>query len=228
MNSLFRRLSLGRHGHGAIKESADFRFDAGRINYSSEKVFEQDPVNLVRLFWLTNKYNTGIHPDALKLITRSLKLVDAGLRADEEANRLFLDILTSKRDPEIILRRMNEAGLLGRFIPEFGRIVAHMQFNMYHHYTVDEHLLRSVGVLAEIERGESADQHPLSHEIIHTLKSRRALYVATFLHDIAKGRPESHSVAGEKVAKKLCPRLGLSAAETETVAWLVRHHLLMS
>ncbi|MGI9483188.1 MAG: [protein-PII] uridylyltransferase [Hyphomicrobiales bacterium] len=228
MSELFRRLSLGRRGHGAIKESADFRFDAGRINISSETIFQDDPVNLIRLFWLADKYNTGIHPDALKLVTRSLKLIGADLRVEKEANRLFLDILTSKRDPEIILRRMNEAGILGRFIPDFGRIVAHMQFNMYHHYTVDEHLLRSVGVLAEIERGELADQHPLSNEIIHTLKSRRALYVATFLHDIAKGRPEAHSIAGEKVAKKLCPRLGLTPAETETVAWLVRQHLLMS
>ncbi|MGI9372174.1 MAG: [protein-PII] uridylyltransferase [Hyphomicrobiales bacterium] len=228
MTNLFRRLKRGQRSHGTVKESADFHFDNDRINVASNDIFEKDPVNLIRLFWLANKYNSGIHPDALKLVTRSLKLVGSKMRNDADANRLFLEILTSKRDPETILRRMNEAALLGRFIPDFGRIVAHMQFNMYHHFTVDEHLLRAVGVLAEIERGELAEEHPLANEIIHTLKNRRALYVATFIHDIAKGRPEDHSIAGEKVAKKLCPRLGLNAAETETVAWLVRHHLLMS
>jgi len=99
---------------------------------------------------------------------------------------------------------------------------------MYHHYTVDEHLIRAVGWLAKIDRGQLKEEHPLSAEIMPKVKMRRALYVATFLHDIAKGRPESHSVAGEKVARKLCPRLGLSEAETEMVAWLVRNHLLMS
>ena len=89
----------------------------------------------------------------MRAITRSLKLIDAKLRENEEANELFIDILTSKNDPETVLRRMNEAGVLGHFVPAFGKIVAMMQFNMYHHYTVDEHLLRCIGVLAEIERG---------------------------------------------------------------------------
>ncbi len=117
---------------------------------------------------------------------------------------------------------------MGRFIPEFGRIVAMMQFNMYHHYTVDEHLVRTVGVLASLARGELTSEHPLSASIFPTLTEKRALYVAAFIHDIAKGRAEDHSIAGERVARSLCPRLGLSEGETETVAWLVRYHLLMS
>jgi [protein-PII] uridylyltransferase len=123
---------------------------------------------------------------------------------------------------------MNEAGVLGRFIPPFGRIVAMMQFNMYHHYTVDEHLIRSVGHVAEIERGKLSDDHPLASAIFQTVVSRRSLYVAVFLHDIAKGRKDDHSIAGERIAQELCPRLGLTPSETETVAWLIRHHLLMS
>jgi [protein-PII] uridylyltransferase len=103
-----------------------------------------------------------------------------------------------------------------------------MQFNMYHHYTVDEHLIRTVGVLADIEHGAAAEPHPLSTSIIKTVQHRRALYVAAFLHDIAKGRMEDHSEAGARIARALCPRFGMSAAETETVAWLVQHHLLMS
>jgi [protein-PII] uridylyltransferase len=103
-----------------------------------------------------------------------------------------------------------------------------MQFNMYHHYTVDEHLIRCIGVLSEIEAGRLGSEHPLANRIFHSIQNRRALYVALFLHDVAKGRPEDHSLAGAAIAHKLGPRLGLDAAETDTVAWLVEHHLLMS
>ena len=123
---------------------------------------------------------------------------------------------------------MNEAGVLGRFIPEFGRVVGMMQFSMYHHYTIDEHLLRTVGVLSAIEAGRLKDELPLATEIIHKISHRTELFLAAFLHDIAKGRPEDHSMAGAAVARKLGPRLGLSPANTERVAWLVEQHLTMS
>ncbi len=211
-----------------LTSHAGFRIDAERITIADDGVFEADPVNLLRLFWLADRQNLAIHPDATRLATRSLKLISRTLRDDPEANALFLDILTSKNAPETVLRRMNEAGVLGRFVPEFGRVVAMMQFNMYHHYTVDEHLLRSIGVLAEIDGGRVEAEHPLANKIFPTIRNRRALYVALFLHDIAKGRPEDHSIAGAAVARKLCPRLGLTPAETDTVAWLVEHHLDMS
>ena len=119
--------------------------------------------------------------------------------------------------------------MLGRFVPAFGRIVAMMQFNMYHHYTVDEHLLRCIGVLADIEAGGN-DEYVLANELMKTIQKphRALLYVALFLHDIAKGRVEDHSIAGARIARRFCPRLGLSPAETETVAWLVEQHLVMS
>ncbi len=123
---------------------------------------------------------------------------------------------------------MNEAGVLGRFFRDFGRIVALVQFNMYHHYTVDEHLLRSIGILADIEQGRCSEAHPLADEIVHTIGNREVLYLALFLHDIAKGRPEDHSIAGAKVARRVAKRMGFAAADVETVAWLVEHHLDMS
>ena len=126
------------------------------------------------------------------------------------------------------LRRLNEAGVLGRFVPDFGRVVAQMQFDMYHHYTVDEHSIRAIGLLSRIEKGALGDDHPLATAILRQVLSRRVLYVAVLLHDIAKGRGGDHSILGAEVAQKLCPRLGLTAAETETVAWLVRQHLMMS
>ena len=212
-----------------LAESDDFVVDYNRINVTDEAVFQRDPRNLLRIFHLAQKYNLAFHPDAMHLATRSLKLIDAPLREDPEANRLFLEILTSKNDAETVLRRMNEAGVLGRFVPAFGRIVAMMQFNMYHHYTVDEHLLRCIGVLSDIEAGRSEDAK-FASELMATIQPRHRdlLYVALFLHDIAKGRVEDHSVVGASIARSFCPRIGFSPAETETVAWLIEVHLLMS
>ena len=205
-----------------------FRIDGARLTTTGDDVFAKDPVNLLRIFKASASEGLEIHPDALKQVRSSLRLIDEALRGNAEANAVFLDILTTSDDPESILRLMNEAGVLGRFIPDFGKVVAMMQFNMYHHYTVDEHLIRTVGVLRRIETGTLSGDHPLSVRLFPTLTSRRALYVAALLHDVAKGRPEDHSVAGERIALAVCPRLGLDAADTETVAWLIRHHLLMS
>ena len=213
----------------AIAGTEDFIAENNRIRIVNGSVFRRDPVNLIRIFDLAQKHNFALHPDAMRAMTRSLKLIDAKLRDNEEANRLFLDIVTSKNDPETVLRRMNEAGVLGRFVPAFGKVVAMMQFNMYHHYTVDEHLLRCIGVLTEIERGTNKETS-LANELIHkiTPASRKILFVTMFLHDIAKGRPEDHSIAGARIARRFCPRLGFSAADTETIAWLIEQHLVMS
>ncbi len=212
-----------------LAECDDFVVDKNRIRLAQPGVFKRDPVNLIRIFHLAQKHNLAFHPDAMRAMTRSLKLIDSKLRDNKDANQLFLEIITSKNDPETVLRRMNEAGVLGRFVPAFGKIVAMMQFNMYHHYTVDEHLLRCVGLLAEIERGGN-NETPLANEMIHKLLpgNRTVLFVAMFLHDIAKGRIEDHSIAGARVARRFCPRLGFSAKDTETVAWLIEQHLTMS
>ncbi len=221
-------LSRFTHRTRKIAGSTDFMEDRGRIALASPDVFKRDPVNIIRLFHVADINGLEFHPDALKRVTRSLSLIDNAVRESEEANRLFLSILTSKRDPALILRRMNEAGVLGRFIPEFGKIVAMMQFNMYHHYTVDEHLLRSVDVLAEIDKGKAEELHPLANKLMPHIEDREALYVAVLLHDVAKGRQEDHSIAGARVARKLCARFGLSHKQTETVVWLIEEHLTMS
>jgi [protein-PII] uridylyltransferase len=205
-----------------------FVLDRGRLALPSEDFFAEDPVRLIQIFALADKYELEIHPLAMRAASRDSKLIDNEVRADPRANALFLDVLTSPRNPETVLRWMNEAGVFGRFVPDFGRVVAQMQFDMYHHYTVDEHSIRAIGLLSRIERGELAEDHPLSTAILRRISSRRVLYVAVLLHDIAKGRGGDHSVLGAEVAHALCPRLGLSEAETEAVAWLVRWHLLMA
>ncbi|MFM9864901.1 MAG: [protein-PII] uridylyltransferase [Micropepsaceae bacterium] len=216
-------------GVGRRRVEADgFYVEQGRVGIDGPEVLRNDPANFLRLFRIADEKGADVHPDALKHVTRNIGLIDDRLRADADANRMFLEILASRRDPERTLRMMNEAGVFGAFVPDFGRIVAKMQFNMYHHYTVDEHLIRAIGHLAKIERGEYKDEHPVANEIIHQVLSREVLYVAMLLHDIAKGREGDHSEVGEDVAMALCPRLGMSADETETVAWLVLNHLVMS
>src|ERR1700728_3944026 len=211
-----------------VPDSDDFIIDNNRINLATPDVFQHDPVNLIRIFRLAQKNNLAFHPDAMRTVTRSLKLINVQLRENPEANRLFMEILTSN-DAEIVLRRMNETGVLGHFIRAFGKIVSMMQFNMYHHYTVDEHLLRCVGYLQEIERGGN-DEFVVASDLMRKIRPehRAVIYISVLLHDIAKGRPEDHSIAGAKVARRLCPRLGFSAADTELVAWLIEENLVMS
>jgi [protein-PII] uridylyltransferase len=211
-----------------LRDSDDFVVDHNRINLAVPDVFEQDPVNFIRIFRLAQKNNLEFHPDALRAAKHSLRLINQQLRDSPEANRLFVEILTSN-DAEIVLRKMNETGVLGRFIPAFGKIVSMMQFNMYHHYTVDEHLLRCVGILQDIERGGN-EEFAFASELMRKIQPehRAVIYITTLLHDIAKGRPEDHSIAGARVARRLCPRLGFSAADTELVAWLIQEHLTMS
>ena len=123
---------------------------------------------------------------------------------------------------------MNELGVLSAFMPEFAPIVAMMQFNMYHHYTVDEHIIQCVSTLAQIEREELRETLPIASRILKEGVNRKVLYVALLLHDIGKGRDEDHSVLGAQIARRVAPRLGLRKSEAETVEWLVRYHLLMS
>lgn len=205
-----------------------FVLDRGRLALPDDGFFQADPVRLIEIFALADKYGLEIHPQAMRQARHDAKLIDGKIRRIARANALFLDVLTSPRDPETVLRWMNEAGIFGRFIPDFGRVVAQMQFDMYHHYTVDEHTIRAIGLLAGIEQGKYKEDHPLSTAILAQVHSRRVIYCAVLLHDIAKGRGGDHSVLGAELALRVCPRLGLGPAETETVSWLVRRHLLMS
>src|SRR5471030_1667053 len=204
-----------------------FRLDGERLSAPSPDMFEKDPAAILRLFHVAQENDFDVHPATLRQITHDIRLIDR-LRNDPEANRLFMAMLTSKHDPETTLRRLNESGVFGRFVPDFGRVVAQTQHDMYHTYTVDEHTIRAIGILNQVEHGLLNDELPLATSLMPKLQSRRALYVALLLHDIAKGRGGDHSELGERIALKLGPRLGLSAEETETAAWLVRYHLAMS
>ncbi len=222
-----RRFTLAGFMRSPRKLSG-FVLDRGRLALPADDWFRGDPVRMIEIFALADEHGLEIHPQAMRAASRDAKLIDAKVRSEPRANALFMNVLTSPRDPETVLRWMNEATVFGRFVPDFGRVVAQMQFDMYHHYTVDEHSIRAIGLLARIEKGDLKADHPLATVIVNQLVSRRVLYMSVLLHDIAKGRGGDHSVLGAEVATKLCPRFGFTAAETETVAWLVRWHLLMS
>ncbi|MCC5988410.1 MAG: [protein-PII] uridylyltransferase [Pararhodobacter sp.] len=207
---------------------AGYKVELNRLNIADPQAFLAEPVNLLRLFEEALRTGLLIHPDAMRLVAGNLHLIDGKLREDPEAVRIFLDLMLKHGNPERALRRMNELGVLAAFIPEFEPIVAMMQFNVYHHYTVDEHTIQCISTLAHIERGELVEELPIASRILEEGINRKVLYVALLLHDIGKGRPEDHSVLGAQIARRVAPRLRLNAEESETVEWLVRHHLLMS
>lgn len=220
-------LPMARMLHYSLRING-FTLEGQRLSVWDEEEFARAPMRMLALFHTAQEHQLDIHPRALRLVAEHLHLIDARLRADKEANELFLRILLSRQGPEATLRRMSEVGLLGRFIPDFGRVRGLMQFNLYHTYTVDEHTLVALGILREIERGRLRKELPLASEMAPRIHLRRALYLALFCHDIAKGRPEDHSEAGEKVALSLTKRFRFSAEEARTSAWLVRRHLLFS
>ncbi|MEJ6403933.1 [protein-PII] uridylyltransferase [Yoonia sp. 2307UL14-13] len=199
-----------------------------RLTVADEKAFFDDKLNMLRIFEEALRTGTLLHPDAMRLLSANLDLIDDDFRENKEAQRTFLDVLLKHGNPERGLRRMNELGVLDAFIPEFAPIVAMMQFNMYHHYTVDEHTIQCISNLAQIERKELIEELPVASGILERGVNRKVLYVALLLHDIGKGRPEDHSILGALIARKVAPRLGLKKKECETVEWLIRYHLLMS
>ena len=199
-----------------------------RLAIKSEKEFLTNPINLLKLFSEALRTGLLIHPNAMRLVSANLAIVNNEFRASTEAQQIFLDLLLKHGNPERALRRMNELGFLAKFIPEFEPIVAMMQFNMYHSYTVDEHTIQCLKTLAQIEKGELVEELPIASSILKDGVNRKVIYIALLLHDIGKGRSDDHSILGAKIAKQVSPRLGLNKQETETVEWLVRYHLLMS
>ena len=219
LQRIFRRKRKVKKGYVVVHN---------RLDIADPDTFLDDKLNILRLFEEGLRTGMLIHPDAMRLVTANLPLIDDTMRKNSEAQRIFLDLMLKHGNPERALRRMNELGVLAAFVPEFQPIVAMMQFNMYHSYTVDEHIIQCIATLAQIEKNELVEELPVASGILKDGVNRKVLYVALLLHDIAKGRPEDHSILGAQMARKIAPRLGLSKQETETVEWLIRYHLLMS
>ncbi|WP_339914623.1 [protein-PII] uridylyltransferase [uncultured Brevundimonas sp.] len=214
-----RRRKLGVEG---------FVEDGGRLSVTGPDVFAADPVKLLTLFRVADTHDLDLHPDAFSAVTRSLSLVSPSLRRDPQAARTFLDILAHGQRPYRALTLMNETSLLGRFLPEWGRIVGQTQFNMYHAYTVDEHTLQAIGIINDIARGKLKTDHPLSSVIVHRIADFEALMLAMMLHDVGKGGDRGQLEDGAIAARRACERLGVDPRRIELVVWLVRNHLILS
>ena len=210
------------------KNINEFIVTAGRINVPNDNFFKEEPLNILKMFYFAARDGLFIHPNAMRALRQCIGLVNSKLRSNREANDLFIKILLSKNNSEITLRAMNESGVLGRFILDFGKIVGLMQFNMYHHYTADEHLLRAVGELDKLFYSKSDATQELIKGLVRSGLNKKILTIALFFHDIAKGRNEDHSKAGARIVEKFSERFELSDYEAETISWLVREHLIMS
>ena len=165
-----------------------FEVVKNRISLPSSIRFRDQPHLLIRLFHHAQFYKLDIHPETFRRMTRAIKSCSVVQLQTEEIKLYFLEVLTAKDSPGRVLRLMSDTGHLGKFLPEFGHIVGMMQFDMYHSYTVDEHTIKAVETLNEIETGKIRKEAPLVCNLIHQTDARRVLYVAIFLHDIAKGR----------------------------------------
>lgn len=202
--------------------------EGGRLTVTGGGVFAHDPVRLLLLFVEADRLDLDLHPDAFAAVIRALSLVTPALRRDPRAAEAFLTVLAHGARPYRVLSIMNETGLLGRFLPEWGRIVGQTQFNMYHAYTVDEHTLQAVGIINDIARGKLEADHPASTAIIHRIADIEVLMLAMLLHDVGKGGDRGQLEDGAIAARRACERLGVDPRRIELVVWLVRHHLLMS
>ena len=213
--------------------AAGFMLADGQLLPVKGREFHQEPIQMLRILQVARDRDLKLHPLAVRGMIRNERRAQ-DLRDNPEAAALFLDLLCgrdaahNRADGARWLAILNETGLLGRFLPDWARVVGQMQFDTYHVFTVDEHTIEAVRVLNTLERGELAEIAPVASGLVDHLQSRRALYVAMLLHDIAKGRGGDHSELGAEVAQVVGPTLGLSAEETEMVSWLVLHHLLLS
>lgn len=199
----------------------------GKLLAAPGRDFRDEPIQMLRLLQVARDRGLELHPLAIRALIRHERRATE-LRGDPAAAAAFLDLLCGGKDGAHWLTILNETGFLGRFIPDWARIVGQMQFDSYHVFTVDEHTIEAVRVLDTLDRGELADVAPIASGLMEDLQSRRALYVAALLHDIAKGRGGDHSELGAELALQIGPQLGLTAEETEMVSWLVLQHLLLS
>ncbi len=206
--------------------AAGFVLADGKLLPIQGRDFDAEPIQMLRILKVARDRGLSLHPLAIRSLVRNERAA-VRLRGEPEAARLFMSLLCG-RDSANWLGVLNESGVLSRLLPDWARIVGQMQFDTYHVFTVDEHTIEAIRVLNMLERGELAEIAPVASGLVAHIQSRRALYLAMLLHDIAKGRGGDHSALGAEIALQVGPELGLSAEETETVSWLVLHHLLLS
>jgi len=215
---------------GDHSSKRQFRLRNGFVETIDHSVFVRSPIALMELFVLlarNPKYH-GITASTIRQIRDHLYVVDGKFRRSQEVNHCFIELLRQPEGVYTQLQRMNRYGLLAALIPEFANIVGRMQYDLFHVYTVDQHTLFVVRNLRRFAYGKYRERFPYARQVFKRIAKPELLYIAAIFHDIAKGRGGDHSELGALDAERFCTRLELEPAERELVAWLVKHHLLMS
>ena len=195
-----------------------------------ERLFQREPGAILECFLLLQQRHElkGMGAATLRALWRARRLINPAFRRAPRNRERFLQIVRSPSHVERALRRMNENGVLGRYLPSFGRIVGQMQHDLYHVHTVDEHILRVIRNLRRFSIPELAHEFPLCSRLMSGFERTEVLYLAALFHDIAKGRGGDHSQLGAVDARRFCREHGLAREDAELTAWLVENHLVMS
>ncbi|MCL6555683.1 MAG: [protein-PII] uridylyltransferase [Burkholderiales bacterium] len=214
----------------AVPINAHFARRRGLLELNAPDVFERRPAAILEAFHLLMQRTDldDLSPATLRALVRALPRIDAAFRRAPENRARFLAMLRAPRGLTHALRRMNLYGVLGRYLPVFGRIVGQMQHDLFHVYTVDEHILMVVRNLRRFTLAEYAHEYPLCSQLINDFERPEVLYIAALFHDIAKGRGGDHSLLGAREARRFCEAHGLPREDTELIVWLVKEHLTFS
>lgn len=213
-----------------VPVDADFQLRANLLEAREPDLFERKPDAVLRAFivYAEHRALAGFEPATLRALWRSCTGVDAAFRANPLHRALFMTLLRQPAGVTRALRAMHRYGLLGRYIPAFGRVIGQMQHDLFHVYTVDEHILTVLRNLRRLTVPQLGHELPLASRLIRDFDKPELLYLAALFHDIAKGRGGDHSELGAADARRFCRRHGLDRPDRELVAWLVEMHLVMS
>jgi [protein-PII] uridylyltransferase len=227
---LFSERFLPRKHNEVRRLNAHFEVINGYLEAVDTQVFERHPPALLELFLVLEQHEDikGVRATTLRLIRKNLHLIDDNFRTNKVANRLFIEAFRQPHGITNQLRRMNRYGVLAAYIPQFANIVARMQYDLFHIYTVDEHTLFVIRNLRRFTIEKHNKEFPFCSDIFQLIAKPEVLYLAGLFHDIAKGQHGDHSVLGETIAREFCLQHDLSSHDTNLVAWLVRNHLVMS
>jgi [protein-PII] uridylyltransferase len=227
---LFQEAILMNPNVAAEPVNERFQVKNGFLQITNDTVFENNPSGLLELFLLLqqNPEINGVSATTITAIKTNLHLIDDEFRQNPRHHKLFLDILRAPEGVTHELRRMNLYGVLGRYVPAFGRIVGRMQYDLFHTYTVDAHTLFVVSNLRRFALPRFDHEFPRCSDIMQSLQKPEFVYLAGLFHDIAKGRGGDHSELGAVDAESFCLEHGMSRYEARLVAWLVKHHLSLS
>ncbi len=202
----------------------------GYLQLTTPDLFEKEPAWLLRVFPMLAQISEskGIHSATIRALRDNRNLIDEEYRQNPEHNAIFMTLMRSRSRVVRELSRMMRYGILGRYIPSFGRVIGMMEYDLLHKYTVDEHTFRMIRLLRHFRYGDVRERFPIASRLIHKVHKKEVLYLAALLHDVGKSREGDHAANGGEIAEAFCSQHGLKPADTHMVTWLVSNHLLMS